>query len=60
MPIPGVMVVLFHRPPPLYIRDVNMPGMSDAGAIVQGSIWRVESEARAEMTWRGNLAPISE
>ena len=46
----GVMVVLFQRPPPLYISQVNIPGISEAGAIVHGSSWRVESLARAEMT----------
>ncbi len=55
----GVMVVLFQRPPPLYIPQVNIPGMSEAGAIVHGSSWRVKSLASAEMTCSAKVAPIS-
>ena len=55
----GVMVVLFQRPPPLYIPQVNIPGMSEAGAMVHGSSWRVESVARAEITCSAKFAPIS-
>ena len=59
VPIAGVIVVLFHNPPPEYIWLVNIPGMSDAGAIVQGSNCLVESLAMAEITWSGKPAPIS-
>ena len=36
VPIAGVILVLFHNPPPLYTSHVNNPGTSEAGAIVQG------------------------
>ena len=45
VPIPGVIVVLFQRPPPEYIMQVNSPGMSEAGAMVHGISWELESEA---------------
>ena len=56
----GVMVVLFQRAPPLYTEQVNIPGISEAGAIVQGSSSLTDDVASAEITWSGNLAPISE
>ena len=59
VPMPGFMLVLFQRPPPLYIWQVNIPGMSEAGAMVQGISSLLASVALAEMIWRGNLAPRS-
>ena len=59
VPMAGVMDVLFQRPPPGYISQVNIPGMSEAGAMVQGSRSLPTSETNAEMICRGNFAPIS-
>ena len=50
VPIPGVILVLFHKPPPLYISQVKRPGISDAGAIVHGISCLFDSVARAEIT----------
>ena len=59
MPMAGLMEVLFHNPPPGYISQVNIPGMSEAGAITQGRKSLPAVEQCAEITWSGYFAPIS-
>lgn len=54
----GVMLVPFQSPPPVYISQLNIPGRSEAGAIVHGIRSLPTSEHLAEMTWRGKRASI--
>ena len=52
----GVMDVLFQSPPPEYISQVNIPGMSEAGAMVQGRRFLPTSETLVEMMCKGAMA----
>ena len=59
VPIAGQMDVLFHNPPPEYISQVNIPGISEAGATTHGRKSLPAGEHMAEITCSGYLAPIS-